>query len=161
MFEKLLRGRYVVVVVVSVVVLVFDCRQLRRVGGEGGEDHPLLVVRPAEHLVVVEEELVPDTEPVATLLASEALQMIDVGPGSHHHLEGGDHFITGGAVASGAKQAEVVSLAEQEVPLGVERVAHLPQPGVTAAALEAVLVPVEVHGLQGGIQEARGYWYQP
>ena len=84
---------------------------------------------------------------MAALLAGEALQMIDVGPGSHHHLEGGDHFITGGAVASGAKQAEVVSLAEQEVPLGVERVAHLPQPGVTAAALEAVLVPEHVQRL--------------
>ena len=43
---------------------------------------------------------------------------------------------------------EVVSLAEEEVPLGVERLTHLPQSGVTAAALEAVLVPEEVHGLR-------------
>ena len=43
---------------------------------------------------------------------------------------------------------EVVPLAEQEVPLSVETVAHLPQPGVTAAALEAVLVPEHVQGLQ-------------
>ena len=113
MFEKLLRGRYVVVVVVSVVVLVFDCRQLRRVGGEGGEDHPLLVVRPAEHLVVVEEELVPDTEPVATLLAGEALQVVDVGPGPHHHLECRDDLLAGRAVSSGAKQPEMREVREE------------------------------------------------
>ena len=110
MFEKLLGGRYVVVVVVvvvvSVVVLVFDCRQLGGVGGEGGEDHPLLVVRTAEHLVVVEEELVPHTEPVAALLTGEALQVVDVGPGPHHHLEGRDDLLAGGAVAGGPEEPE-------------------------------------------------------
>ena len=85
---------------------------------------------------------------MAALLASKTFQMVDVGPGSHHHLKCRDYFLAGGAVASGAEQPEVVSLAEEEVPLGVERLAHLPQSGVTAAALQAVLVPVEVHGLQ-------------
>ena len=42
---------------------------------------------------------------------------------------------------------EVVPLAEQQVALGVEGVADLAQPRVTAAALEAVLVPVSVQGL--------------
>ena len=42
---------------------------------------------------------------------------------------------------------EVVPLAEQQVALGVEGVAHLAQPRVTTAALEAVLVPVQVQGL--------------
>ena len=128
--------------------MVLDGRQLGGVGGEGGEDHPLLVVSTAEHLVVVQEELVAHTEPVAALLTGEALQVVDVGPGPHHHLEGRDDLLAGGAVARGAKEPEVVSLAEEEVPLGVERLAHLPQSGVTAAALQAVLVPVEVHGLQ-------------
>ena len=128
--------------------MVLDSRQLGGVGGQGGEDHPLLVVSTTEHLVVVQEELVAHTEPVAALLTSEALQVVDVGPGSHHHLKCRDYFLAGSAVARGAKQAEVVSLAEQEVPLGVERLPHLPQSGVTAAALETVLVPVEVHGLQ-------------
>ena len=128
--------------------MVLDGRQLCGVGGERGEDHPLLVVSTTEHLVVVQEELVAHTEPVAALLTSEALQMVDVGPGSHHHLECGDYFLAGSAVARGAEQAEVVSLAEQEVPLGVERLTHLAQSGVTAAALQTVLVPVEVHGLQ-------------
>ena len=42
---------------------------------------------------------------------------------------------------------EVVSLAEEEVPLGVERLPHLAQPTVAAAALQAVLVPELVHRL--------------
>ena len=127
---------------------MLDSRQLGGVGGQGGEDHPLLVVSTTEHLVVVQEELVAHTEPVATLLTSEALQMVDVGPGSHHHLKGRDDLLAGSAVARGAKEPEVVSLAEEEVPLGVERLTDLAQSGVTAAALETVLVPVEVHGLQ-------------
>ena len=133
---------------------MLDGRQLGGVGGERGEDHPLLVVSTTEHLVVVQEELVADTEPVAALLTSEALQMVDVGPGSHHHLKGRDDLLAGSAVARGAKESEVVSLAEEEVPLGVERLTDLTQSGVTAAALETVLVPVEVHGLQYSSSEA-------
>ena len=133
---------------------MLDSRQLGGVGGQGGEDHPLLVVSTTEHLVVVQEELVAHTEPVATLLTSEALQMVDVGPGSHHHLKGRDDLLAGSAVARGAKESEVVSLAEEEVPLGVERLTDLAQSGVTAAALETVLVPVEVHGLKYSSSEA-------
>ena len=48
------------------------------------------------YLVVVKIELVADTEPVTTLLAGEALQVVDVGPGSHHHLKGRDHLQEGG-----------------------------------------------------------------
>ena len=44
--------------------------------------------------------------PVAALLAGEALQMVDVSPGSHHHLEGRDDFVAGRAVAGGAEQPE-------------------------------------------------------
>ena len=117
------------------------------VAGQGGEHHPLLVIRATENFVVMEEELVPDTEPVAALLTGEALEVVDIGAGPHHHLEGGDDLLAGGAVAGGAKQSEVVTLAEQEVPLGVEGLTHLAQPGVTAPALEALLVPVEVKGL--------------
>ena len=42
---------------------------------------------------------------MAALLAGEALQVVDVGPGPHHHLEGGDHLVTGCAVAGRAKQS--------------------------------------------------------
>ena len=85
---------------------------------------------------------------MAALLAGEALQMIDVGPGSHHHLKGRDDLLAGSAVARGAKESEVVSLAEEEVPLGVQRLAHLAQPGVTAPALETLLVPEQVQSLE-------------
>ena len=95
----------------------------------------------------MQEELVPHTEPMPALLTREALQVVDIGPGPHHHLEGGDDLLTGGAVAGGAKQSEVVPLAEEEVPLGVQRLPHLTQSGVTAPALEAFLVPVEIKGL--------------
>ena len=73
--------------------------------------------------------------------------MVNIGAGPHHHLEGRDDLLAGGAVAGGAKQSEVVPLAEEEVTLGVQGLAHLAQPGVTAPALEALLVPVEVKGL--------------
>ena len=43
---------------------------------------------------------------------------------------------------------EVISLAEDEVPLGEERGADLSEAAVAAAALEAVLVPVHVQRLQ-------------
>ena len=46
----------------------------------------------------------PDTEPVATLLAGEALQVVDIGPGPHHHLKGRDDLLAGGTVARGPKQ---------------------------------------------------------
>ena len=47
-----------------------------------------------------------------------------------------------------AHSPEVISLAEDEVPLGEERGADLAEAAVAAAALEAVLVPVHVQGLQ-------------
>ena len=128
--------------------MVLDGGQLGGgVAGQGGEHHPLLVVGAAEDFVVMEEELVPDTEPVAALLTGEALEVVNIGAGPHHHLEGGDDLLAGGAIAGGAKQSEVVTLAEEEVPLGVQGLTHLAQPGVTAPALETLLVPVEVKGL--------------
>ena len=140
-------------------VVVFDGGQLGGgVAGQGGEHHPLLVVGAAEDLVVVKEELVPDTKPVAALLTREALEVVNIGPSSHHHLEGGDDLLAGGAVAGGAEESEVVPLAEEEVPLGVQTMSHLAQPGVAAAALEAVLVPEHVQGLKGRIENLLILW---
>ena len=85
------------------------------VGGEGGKDHPLLVVRSTQHLpklpqsdnleqwglkdsmqhlVIVKVEVVTNTEPVSTLLTSKTLKMINICPSSHHHLKGRDHLET-------------------------------------------------------------------
>ena len=44
--------------------------------------------------------------PVVTLLTGETLEMVNVIPGAHHHLEGRDQFAAGGAVACGAEQPE-------------------------------------------------------
>ena len=52
---------------------------------------------------------------MSALLAGEALEMVDVGPGSHHHLEGRDDFVTGGAVAGGAEQPEGQIFSQQPV----------------------------------------------
>ena len=48
----------------------------------------------------------------------------------------------------GGRPPQVVTPAQDEVGLGVERGAHLAQAAVTAGALEAVLVPVLVQRLQ-------------
>lgn len=114
---------------------------------EISEQNSFLVVRSTKDFVIVQIELVTHTKPVSALLARKALKVVDIGPGSHHHLEGGDHFVARRAVACGAEQPEIVPLAEEEVPLGVQTVAHLAQPGIAAAALEAVLVPEHVQGL--------------
>ena len=54
-----------------------------------------------------------------------------------------------------AHSPEVISLAEDEVPLGEERGADLAEAAVAAAALEAVLVPVHVQGLQQVPEQTR------
>ena len=42
---------------------------------------------------------------MVALLAGEALQMVDIVSGPHHHFEGGDHFRAGRAVAGGAEES--------------------------------------------------------
>ena len=88
-----------------------ELSKLTWVGGEGGKDHPLLVVGSAQHLqnspvnscsseiclniihlVIVKVEVVTDTEPVPTLLAGKTLEMVNIRSGSHHHLKGRDHL---------------------------------------------------------------------
>ena len=94
---------------ISVVVVVFDgCQLSSRIGGEWSKDHPLLVVRTTQHFVVVEEELISDTEPVTTFLTSETLQMINIGPGSHHHLKCRNYFLTSWAIAGRPEQSEIL-----------------------------------------------------
>ncbi len=43
--------------------------------------------------------------PVIALLAREALEMVDVGPRPHHHLEGRDDFVAGRAVTRRTEQS--------------------------------------------------------
>ena len=88
-----------------------ELSKLTWVGGEGGKDHPLLVVGSAQHLpkspvnscsseiclniiylIIVKVEVVTDTEPVSTLLAGKTLEVVNICSGSHHHLKGRDHL---------------------------------------------------------------------
>lgn len=128
--------------------LVLHLGEAVGVVGEVGEDHSLLVVVLAQDLVVAQEESVAHAESVVALLAGEALQVVDVGPRPHHHLKGRNHLLARRAVTRRPEQPEVISLAEDEVPLGEERGADLSEATVAAAALEAVLVPVHVQRLQ-------------
>ena len=138
---------------VSVVVVVFDgCHLSSRIGGEGSKDHPLLVVRTTQYFVVMKEELISDTEPVSTFLLSETLQMINIGPGSHHHFKCSNYFLTSWAVTSRPKQPEIlidalklllsinisllpeiISLTEKQVTLGIKGLSNFSQSTITAA----------------------------
>lgn len=42
--------------------------------------------------------------PLVTELASEAVEMVHIVPGPHHHLEGWDQLAAGSAVSCGTKQ---------------------------------------------------------
>jgi len=90
-----------------------ELSKLSWVGGERGKHHPLLVVGAAQHLVIVKVEVVSNAEPVSTLLTGKTLKMVNIGSSSHHHLKGRDHLSTSSTVASGAKEPEVVALAQQ------------------------------------------------
>lgn len=82
------------------------------------------------------------------LLTSEALQMIDITSSAHDHLERGYDLAARRAVPRISEKPKVVPLAEDEVRLRVERGPHFAEPAVAAPALEAVLVPEEVQGLE-------------
>lgn len=128
--------------------LPLEVRERRRVVRHVGEHQALLVVILAQDLVVAQVEPVAHAEPMVALLASEALEVVDVAACAHHHLEGRDHFVAGRAVTSVAEQPQIVPLAQNKVSPSIERVADLPEAAVTAAALQAVLMPQLVQSLQ-------------
>merc|ERR1712080_779124 len=73
--------------------------------------------------------------------------MINIRPSSHHISKAGITFLQA-AQAGGAKEPEVVALAQQKVPLRVQRLTHLTQSAITAATLEAILMPILVNRLE-------------
>ena len=56
---------------------------------------------------------------MSALLTRKALQVVNIGPGSHHHLEGRDHFVARRAVARGAKQPCQITWHELADKMGV------------------------------------------
>lgn len=55
---------------------------------------------------------------MSTLLTSETVQVIDVRPGLHNHLERRYLFVAGRAVSRNPEQPEVVPLTEDKVGPG-------------------------------------------
>lgn len=78
------------------------------------------------------------------LLARKALQVVHIIACAHHHLERRNHLVARRAQSGAAEQPQVVAFAQHQIRLGVQRRAHLAQPAAAAAALQAVLVPVQV-----------------
>lgn len=74
--------------------------------------------------------------------------MVNIVLGTHHHLKGRDELAAGSAVPRHAEEPQIVSAAEDEIGLRVQGGAHFPQSAVAAGALQAVLMPVLVQGLQ-------------
>lgn len=79
--------------------------------------------------------------------------MVDVVFGTHHHFERRYHLVARGTVPGSAEQSEIVSLTQYKVCFSIQGRADLAEPAITAAALEAILVPEQVQGFQ---QESLG-----
>lgn len=62
---------------------------------------------------------------MSALLTGEAVEMIDIRPGPHDHLERRYLFVTCCAASRVAKEPEVVPLTEDKVSFGVESRADL------------------------------------
>jgi len=67
--------------------------------------------------------------------------VVDILTGPHDHLKGWNGFSAGCTKTRRSKHSQIISFAEYEVSLLVERVAHLAEATVTTGTLEAVLMP--------------------
>lgn len=66
--------------------------------------HHLLVIINTQNSVVNQVKFVSDAESLMASLTGEALQVIDVFPGAHHHLKGGNCLAAYGAEAFCSEQ---------------------------------------------------------
>ena len=81
-------------------------------------------------------------------MAHEAAHVVDVHFGAHHHLGRLDEFVAIGTVCSLAVQVKVIPLAEFHLGLLVESSAQIDQFRLAPVALETLLVPELVAGLE-------------
>lgn len=81
---------------------------------------PRLVIVLAENFILAQVESIPHTKSVCTLLTGETIEMIDVRPGSHDHLEGRYRLVAGRAKSGIPEEPEVVPLAEDKVGLRIK-----------------------------------------
>lgn len=86
--------------------------------------------------------------PMIALLTRKTLQVIHIAPRPHHHLEGRYHFVARRTHSRTPEQPQIVAFAQHQIRFDVQRRTHFAQPTVTAAAFQAILVPVHVQGAQ-------------
>lgn len=99
------------------------------------EDSPVDVVK-----AVTGDQAVPAGR------TGKTLKVVNVALCSHHHLTGRYRLSTSTAGSTVSKQPDVVVLAEDHASFAVAGAAVLAQLSVTAGALEALRVPVPLHG---------------
>lgn len=74
----------------------------------------------AKNFILAKVESIANAKPVRTLLTGKAIEMIDVRPSSHDHLEGRYRLVAGRAISGIPEEPEVVPLAEDKVGLRIE-----------------------------------------
>lgn len=106
--------------------------------------HLLRIIRLAQYPILVQIKPIAHTEPVRTLLARKALQVVHIPFSPHHHLERRYQFIASRTHARIPVQSHVVTAAQQHVLTCVQRGARIAQPASAALARQARLVPEHV-----------------
>lgn len=72
--------------------------------------------------------------PVIALLTCKALEMINITPRPHHHLERRDDFVARRTKSGVTKQPQVISLAKHQISFRVKGRADFAESTITAAA---------------------------
>lgn len=91
-------------------------------------------------------ESVTGDQLVSARRTGEALEVVDVALRSHDHFTGGNGLTTCAASPGVPKQPDVVGPAEDHSSFAVAGGPDVSQLSLTARALEAVCVPVALHG---------------
>lgn len=74
-----------------------------------------------------------------TLLAGEALEVIDVISSPHNHFEGRNGLVTGGTIPGHTKETQIVAFAQDQIPLSIQSGSNLTQATVTTFTLEKII----------------------
>lgn len=118
---------------------------LERVAVEQGSARSVVL---AEDGAVDVMETVARHQSVPAGGAAEALEVVDVPLGPHHHLTGWDRLAAGAARPAVPEESDVVAPAQDHASFAVAGGADVAQLGLAAGALQAVRVPVAFHGEQ-------------
>lgn len=127
------------------------------------------IVLTAQHPIVEHVEPIANAEPVAAVLAREALQVVDITAGAHHHFEGGYLRQTGGAFAGTVHAVDcrqrsvccnelmthtrkrlnlphIIRFAQQSIVTRVQRlIVRIAQLACAIVATQTLIVPAAIH----------------